>query len=162
MPNRLKIIIYSNASVNIEYGNTAPTLVGHANTAEACAVGASAWFRTPIYGFGPPAGLNSFSSWGGVPIVFDAAGTPLPSPLDFMKPDFVAPDGGNTTFFVSDIPQDSDVFPNFFGTSASAPHAAAAAALIFEANPGFTKDDVKAALVNSRLMKGRQLPNPAP
>ncbi|MCB0668436.1 MAG: S8 family serine peptidase, partial [Saprospiraceae bacterium] len=148
-PNRVKIIIYgSNAA--LEFGNTAPTIVGHANTAEACAVGASAWFFTPYYGVDPP-GLNNFSSWGGVPIVLDALGNPLPSPLDLRKPDFVGPDGGNTTFFVSDIPQDPDIFPNFFGTSASAPHAAAAAALIFEANPGYTKAEVKADMVNTAI-----------
>jgi subtilisin family serine protease len=42
----------------------------------------------------------------------------------------VAPDGGNTTFFSGDISQDGDAFPNFFGTSASASHAAGAAALL--------------------------------
>ncbi|MBK8501444.1 MAG: S8 family serine peptidase [Saprospiraceae bacterium] len=147
LPNRIKIIVYSSSPV-LEFGNTAPTIVGHANTARACAVGAAPWYATPPYGFGPPAGLEPFSSWGGVPIVFDATGAMLPAPVTYNKPDFVAPDGGNTTFFFADIAQDPDIFPNFFGTSASAPHAAAAA-LIFEANPGYTKDEVKAALINT-------------
>ncbi|MCB0689788.1 MAG: S8 family serine peptidase, partial [Saprospiraceae bacterium] len=148
-PNNLKLIVYTNP-LSWEYGGDAGTIVGHANTAGACATGASAWFYTPIYGVDPPA-LNAFSSWGGIPIKFDASGLPLPSPIDLLKPDFVGPDGGNTTFFYADVSQDPDVFPNFFGTSASAPHAAAAAALIFEANPGFTGDQVKSTLVNTAI-----------
>ncbi len=53
-----------------------------------------------------------------------------------QKPDMAAMDGANTTFFVSDASQDKDPFPNFFGTSAAAPHAAASAALVLEANGG--------------------------
>ena len=45
------------------------------------------------------------------------------------KPDLGAPDGVNTSFFISDTAEDADTFPNFFGTSAASPHAAAVAAL---------------------------------
>jgi hypothetical protein len=44
-----------------------------------------------------------------------------------------AMDGANTTFFVSDASQDPDSLPNFFGTSASAPHAGGIAALVLQA-----------------------------
>ena len=49
-----------------------------------------------------------------------------------------AMDGANTTFFVpgDDVGQDQDTFPNFFGTSAAAPHAAAIAALVLESHGG--------------------------
>ena len=45
-------------------------------------------------------------------------------------------------------------FPNFFGTSAAAPHAAAAAALMLQANPNLTPTQIIAALQNSALAMG--------
>jgi subtilisin family serine protease len=74
---------------------------------------------------------------------FDGQGNPLPGgPVTRFKPDIAAPDGVNTTFFGVDISSDADAFPNFFGTSASAPHAVAVAALMLQANPGLTPAQV--------------------
>ncbi|MES1263606.1 MAG: S8 family serine peptidase, partial [Peristeroidobacter soli] len=58
-----------------------------------------------------------------------------------QKPDLAAMDGANTTFFTADSAVDADTFPNFFGTSAAAPHAAAIAALVLDAagGPGSVK-----------------------
>jgi subtilisin family serine protease len=59
----------------------------------------------------------------------------LPVPEVRIKPGVTGPDGDNTSFFIFDpgfeVPGTSepDEFPNFFGTSASAPHAAGVAAL---------------------------------
>jgi len=150
-PDKLKYIVYSaGGSVVWESGvagTNGPTCTGHANTAGACAVGASAYIFNPKFGFDPP-GLNIFSSWGGVPICRDVTGAPI-TPIDHMKPDFTAPDGTNTTFFGFDF--DGDGLPNFFGTSAAAPHAAATAALIFEADPAQSVSDVKSLMRNTAI-----------
>lgn len=52
------------------------------------------------------------------------------------KPDIAGADGVSTT---------SSNFPTFFGTSASAPHAAAIAALMIEATPGLQSEALAAA-----------------
>ena len=109
------------------------------------AVGASFWAfdkKTPLgKAFDcKPRCLNAFSSAGGVPILFDKDGNRLAQPVVRMKPEVTGPDGGNTTFFFADftgfaglVPGEPDGWPNFFGTSASAPHTAAVAALMMDA-----------------------------
>ena len=95
------------------------TIVGHADNEFAMTVGASPWkidesgVRT----------MERFSSTG-------REGE--------NKPDFTAPDGSNNSFLGKDSSIDTDQedpgkLPNFFGTSAAAPHAAAVAALLLDA-----------------------------
>jgi subtilisin family serine protease len=95
--------------------------------------------------------VERFSSLGGVlPIFYDGAGAPLPGGVQLRaKPELAAPDGTNTTFFVGDA--DGDGFPNFFGTSAAAPHAAAVAALIRERNPALSPSGVLGALTATAI-----------
>jgi len=97
--------------------------------------------------------VEPFSARGGpLPFAFDAAGHPLPgAPVTRDKPDFTAPDGVNTTFFGSDSADDHDSFPNFFGTSAAAPHAAAVAALLRQARPSLATGALVEALRRTAL-----------
>jgi subtilisin family serine protease len=78
-------------------------------------------------------------------------GDRLPQPEIRQKPDIVAPDGTNTTFFGRDIAGDLDAFPNFFGTSAAAPHASAVAALLKQVDPGLTPGQVYILLQESTI-----------
>jgi subtilisin family serine protease len=117
---------------------SSPTMFGHANTNGAIACGAAGYYNTPAFGVDPPL-LQSYSSAGGTPILFTGDGDPMYEMRE--KPDITAPDGANTTFFGQDY--DNDGYPNFFGTSAAAPHAAAAAALILERAKNFTPEQIR-------------------
>jgi len=107
----------------------APSVFGHPTAKGASAVAAFDPFRPTL--------PEPFTSVGGdLPILFDSAGNRFAQPQIRRKPDVAATDGGNTTFFVSDAAEDPDNLPNFFGTSAAAPHAAAIAALVLQARGG--------------------------
>jgi len=88
------------------------------------------------YAFFAPFVPESFTSPGPSTIYFDENNRRFPFPQIRQKPDMAAMDGANTTFFGGDSPVDADAFPNFFGTSAAAPHAAAIAALVLDAAGG--------------------------
>ena len=111
----IKYVINSGGTIN-DFDTSSSTVYGHANAAGAEAVGAAAYFETPEFGF-DPALLESFSSGGLTPILFDLTGSPIFELR--QKPGIVCPDGTNTTFFGFDF--EPDGFPNFFGTSAAAP-----------------------------------------
>ncbi|MDE1468615.1 S8 family serine peptidase, partial [Aurantiacibacter sp. D1-12] len=129
----------------------APTSFGHTNAAGTFSVGAARYTQTPEFGEDPPL-IEPFSSLGGTPILFDTAGNRLANPEIRNNVDFTAVDGGDTTFFGSDF--DGNGFPNFFGTSASAPAAAAVAALLYQIAPNATRADIEAALVASAIDMG--------
>jgi len=125
--------------------------------------------QTPKIDLSPcaPGCLNDFSSAGNIPIYLDKFGNRLATPERRFNPSVTGPDGGNSSFFFSDSSYDDDdgdglnsplttfisgldlpgdEYPNFFGTSASAPHVAAVAALMLEANPSLTPADVRSIL----------------
>ena len=169
----------------IAFATNSGTSFGHSNAAGNQAIGAASWYvtepfstsglvppndtQTPAIDLSPcsPACLNDFSSAGGIPIYFDRFGTRLGTPQVRQVPSVTGPDGGNTTFFLSDSSYDDDdgdglnspfstfisgldnpldEYPNFFGTSASAPHVAAVAALMLDKNSGLTVEQIRTTL----------------
>ncbi len=126
-PTRLKYIIYRGGIRIMEYNVGTSTLVGQSNAEGAITVGAARYDKVPPYLAVPV--LESFSSIGGTKV----------EGVVRQKPDIVAPDGVNTTVRMGqDYPNTAlDGYSNFFGTSAAAPHAAAAAALIMEGRKKF-------------------------
>jgi hypothetical protein len=110
-----------------------PVTYGHNSAAGAIGVAA--------YPFFAPFIPEAFTSPGPSTIYFDKDSKRLRHTEYRQKPDLAAMDGANTTFFSADTANDDDTFPNFFGTSAAAPHAAAIAALVLDAagGPGSVK-----------------------
>jgi hypothetical protein len=147
-PSLIKYIDFRGGTSGAEFFTNSSTIVGHANAAGAFAVAAAPFFRTPEFGVNPPV-VDEFSGYGGTPILFTSSGQP--TNILRNKPDATAIDGTNTTFFGRDISGDTDNFPNFFGTSAAAPHAAAVAALMRQANPNATPTQIYNALRNSAI-----------
>ena len=76
--------------------------------------------------------MVDFSSWG-------------PPPDISFKPDITAPGGG----IWSTVPVAQGSYANYSGTSMAAPHIAACAALIKEAKPNWTPQQIKIALMNT-------------
>ncbi len=108
------------------YGS--PTTGGHAIAAGCNGTAAYSVFRPSIPEY--------FTSPGPATIYFDDNNNRLTPPLIRQQPSVAAADGGNTSFFGGDSSSDSDSDPNFFGTSAAGPHAAAIAALVLQAHGG--------------------------
>jgi subtilisin family serine protease len=156
---RIKMILPQNGGgvsaseypVSSEGDVVGPTVSGHSGAAGAIAVGAVPFFddsapeeyssRGPVvHYFGPVAGVTP------------AAAIP---PETIVKPDLAASDCGVTTFFASLV---GGVW-RFCGTSAAAPHAAAVAALMRQANPGASAAQVRAALAATARPVGAFGPN---
>ena len=159
-PGRIKVVVEDDGAGSqiTQFATHSGTLQGHPGAAVALAVGAAFFANTPSCGFTPT--LEDFSSAGGDPILFDSTGTRLTTPVTRQKPDLVGPDGGNDTFLGftlsngddgSSVPECANHanFPNFFGTSAAAPHVASIAALLLQADPALTPTQIRTFLQES-------------
>jgi hypothetical protein len=169
-PGRIKIVVEDDGAGSriMSYETNSGTLQGHPGAAGAAAVGAVFFPNTPSCG--GTLTLENFSSAGGDPILFDvnlATGTTtrLATPVFRQKPDFVGPDGGNDTFLGFTLASGTDTstvtgcannaaFPNFFGTSAAAPHVASIAALLLQADPTLTPTQIYGILQQSAVPIG--------
>lgn len=110
-------------------GINSSTIFGQANAEGAMTVGAVLYSNTSIFEFSPvPSGVEPFTV-----ATFSSRGGTTTNGVIRNKPDFTAPNGGNTTVDLGAPNLEEDDFPNFFGTSAAAPHAAAIAALVKQA-----------------------------
>jgi hypothetical protein len=177
IPGRIRVVVDdggAGATFDSTLATHSATLQGHPGAAGAAAVGAAAFHHSPACGV-TTATLEDFSALGGTPILFDSAGTRLAVADQRQKPDFVGPDGGNDTFLGftlaassnpnfkdnSTVPQCANnvSFPNFFGTSAATPHAAAIAALMLQANSALTPTQIYGALRSSALAMGATTPD---
>ena len=149
---QLKYVFFGNGTRNCgpsEYASyTMPVTFGHSAAAGANSVAAYDSFRPNI--------AQYFTSPGPVTIFFDTNNNRLATPVVRLKPDVAAANGVNNTFFpIGSVPVESDSlydpddFPNFYGTSAASPHAAALAALVLQAHGGthsLTPQQVKTIL----------------
>lgn len=136
-----------------EWQTNSGTIVGHAAAAATIAVAAVPYFnpRTP----------ESYTSRGMPTFLFAPNGTALATPEVRQKPNLAAIDGVNTSSYgTSADDYESDGFPNFFGTSAAAPHAAAVAALLRQSEPGLTPAQVAARLTSTARLLGTTTANP--
>jgi|GEM_PF-2669777 len=149
-PGRLKYVNFGDYTLSADPPLDAPTVNPHAAAGGARAVGAAAYFDQDT--------VRPYSSQGPTTILFEPDGTPMASPEVRNTPGLVAVDGTDTTFFPAlpliqtDI--DNNGYPNFGGTSAAAPHAAAVAALVRQANPSFTAAQVYDALESTAIDLG--------
>ncbi|MBE7211510.1 MAG: S8 family serine peptidase, partial [Gluconacetobacter diazotrophicus] len=122
--------------------------------------------------------VEAYSSNGPATIYFDSAGNRLATPVVRKQPLLSAVDGVSTTFFPPTAgttapgpsnpdPSDSDGdgYPNFFGTSAAAPHGAGCAALLLSAaaanNIALTPADVRTLLTSTTQGQSDQDPSVA-
>lgn len=149
-PGLMKTVLFGSSTLTInEFDTRSGASFGHSVARGGLGVGAADYRDTPAFGRSPPL-IETFSSAGGTPILFDTAGNRLATPEFRAQPAITAPDGADTTFFGGSDP-DGTGFPNFFGTSASAPHAAGIGALITARNPSFGPDSIYSVLRSTAI-----------
>ena len=146
---RFKYIIFRGDGTILDYPAGASSIVGHPNAEGAIAVGAMLYANFPQFTPVWP-GVASFSSRGGTSTLKNS------SFVTRNKPELVGPNGTNTTVNLGGaVFNDGDAYPNFFGTSAAAPHVAAVGALLIQGRKKFalqttvTPSEIRAHLQSS-------------
>ncbi|QHB57553.1 S8 family serine peptidase (plasmid) [Ralstonia solanacearum] len=152
-----------------QFGTADAVINGHRLSPNAFTTGAANYLATPMCD--PTlktAQLESFSSHGGGLMLFDNDGRALPRPVLDGKPDLVGPDGASSVFFGIRA-KDGDrgfgvynlncryyaAYPyQFYGTSAAAPHLAGVAALMRQAVPRATPEQIYSALRKTAVDMG--------
>ena len=147
---RFKYIIFRGDGTILDYQSGTSSIVGHPNADSAISVGAMLYADIPPFTPVWP-GVASFSSRGGT---FTRNNNN--SFVQRNHPVLIGPNGVNTTVNLGGAPfNDGDTYPNFFGTSAAAPHVAAVGALIIQGRKKFnlqttvTPYEIKQQLVSS-------------
>lgn len=147
------VFLLKTATTEIQNYNTqSSTIYGHSNAAGAISVGAMSYQQTPWFNTNNGT-IENFSSAGGTPIFFDTKGKPLKTAEYRPKPEIIAADNVDTTFFpageLNTTDSDLNGLPNFSGTSAAAPNAAAVAALLLQTNPTIAPDSIKKSMMKT-------------
>lgn len=132
LPTHVRWMIPGNGAANIgpaEYFKYNTVTTGGHATAAGCN-------GTAAYSVFKPNVPEYFTSPGPATIYFDKNSNRLPVPEVRQQPRVAAADAANNSFFANDSTSDLDTNPNFSGTSAAAPHAAAIAALVLQSRGG--------------------------
>lgn len=138
---RFKYVVFRGDLKITNYQQDSSTVVGQGNAPEAITVGAALYSNTPAFGVSNIT-QASFSSIGGT--IYNGS----PS----QKPDIVGPNGVNTSINFGSVDLEGDGTPNFFGTSAAAPHVAGAIALTIEARKKFYNQSLTPAQAKQLLI----------
>jgi len=152
---RFKMIYYRSPITNVQFNTSSggdiigPTIFGHNGAANTFSVAA-----VPYNNLSVP---ESYSSKGPVTLLFNPvpSTTALGAPQTLAKPDFAAVDCVRNSFFGF---FDGTNY-RFCGTSDAAPHAAAIAALLLQAQPSLTVAQVGTALSTTAIPVGTALPD---
>jgi Subtilase family len=128
-----------------------PTVFGHSGAANAISVGAVPFYKSSE--------AEEYSSRGPVrhdfgPVEGSAPATKLLAPEILSKPDVAATDCGKTTFFAMLVEFEGEDAWRFCGTSSSAPHAAAVAALMRDKESAAEPAEIRTALQASATAVG--------